>query len=556
MRSRQQQGEAVCERAVSGRESGQRRARVARGGPVRWAMSTQALGFNIATNKSSGEANTPQPSASSLIDASIETASTTKSLYTPLVPRQPAAPPPQLESTWLVDSALFFVMGMSGWWTVNAIVWAETPIFVAETAEKQAIGNWLSVACQVGNIFPFVYKGKFSKKRQQEILAWSILVCQAIAIATGVMTAVAWKWEVSLFGQQRSVALILCTVVAGGVGTLSNVTYWALATRYPGTHCTKAMGLGMTFSGFASAWAAMAQNAGTSPRFTAEIFMLGVAAVQGMFMIAFVFILQRDLPSAEEDCEAPPPAPKRKPLEKEPVTPRFGMTGRSASRVGLGSSLNLNSSDNALEEAPYGAKSTQKPEPPVVPVLAQRMVLAVMFSVYALTYSLGSLGPYMVQHYSPTENATISQGCASCDRGDLLRYINLASQTGDVAGSGLAALLTWVPGAVALSVLTMIVLGISGLFIAASVPAISAQAPTMFPGYSAYMYPLAFFVYYVTRRYLVTVLYVRVKLDMARKDSESFSSNMGLAGQIGAMLANLGLFFVINVFQWIPAAPN
>jgi hypothetical protein len=98
----------------------------------------------------------------------------------------------------------------------------------------------------------------------------------------------------------------------------------------------------------------------------------------------------------------------------------------------------------------------------------------------------------------------------------------------------------------------VIVLGISTLFVAASLPAISVHAPTILPGDSAYLFPLAFFIYYVTRRYLVTVLYVRVKVDMARKDSESFSSNMGLAGQIGAMLANLGLFFVINVFQWIP----
>ena len=161
-----------------------------------------------------------------------------------------------------------------------------------------------------------------------------------------------------------------------------------------------------------------------------------------------------------------------------------------------------------------------------------------------------------VQHYSPTENVTSSMSCTSCDRGDLLRYINLASQTGDVAGSGIAALLPWVPGAVALSVLTVIVLGLSSLFIAAALPVVSAQAPTMFPGHSAYIFPLAFFIYYVTRRYLVTVLYVRVKVDMARKDSEHFSGNMGLAGQIGAMLANLGLFFVINVFQWIPAVHN
>ena len=354
----------------------------------------RALGFELPDQPRASAKDTNK-----WVDASIETARP-KSLYTPLVPRRPAVAPPEQESSWLVDSALFFVMGMSGWWTVNAIMWAETPIFVAETAERQAIGNWLSVACQVGNLFPFVYKGAFTKKKQQGILAWSILICQGIAIATGVVTAVTWQTQARIFGQEHSVALVLCTIVAGGVGTLSNVTYWALATRYPGTHCTKAMGLGMTFSGFASAWAAMAQNAGTDPRFTAEVFMLGVAAVQGAFMIAFVFILQRELPSAAEDCEATHSTNVKSvepvPLKKEPVTPRFGMTGRSASRVGLGSSLNLNTSDTELERPVLAAQSTQQPQSAGVPVLVQRMILAVMFSVYALTYSLGSLGPYMV----------------------------------------------------------------------------------------------------------------------------------------------------------------
>ena len=494
------------------------------------------------------------PPPTGKLDASID-AEHGKSLYTPLVPREPVAAAAPPESSWVVDSVLFFVMGMSGWWTVNALIWAETPIFVAKTVEKQAIGNWLSVACQVGNIFPFIYKGVFSKAKQQDILVWSILICQAIAIATGVVAAVAWKVQGDLLGQQHSVVLVLCTVVAGGVGTLSNVTYWALATRYEGTHCTKAMGLGMTMSGFVPAWIAMAQRAGSDPRFTAEIFMLGVAAVQGMFMIAFVFILQREFPSVPVESAAVVTAAKPPPQQKAPVTPRFGMTGRTASRVGLGSSLNLNSSSDgsdSMEPPPFPALSRRQPESKGIPRLVQHAILAIMFTVYALTYSLGSLGPYMVQYYHPLANATQDHVCASCNRGDLLSYINLGSQSGDVAGSALAALISWVPGAVALSVMTLIVLGISGFFVVASLPAVSSQMPTIFPGHWSYIFPAMFFVYYLTRRYLVTVLYVRVKIDLARKDSENFSGNMGLAGQIGAMLSNLGLFFVINVFHWIP----
>jgi hypothetical protein len=30
---------------------------------------------------------------------------------------------------------LFLMMGTSGWWAANAMLWAETPIFVAEAPE-------------------------------------------------------------------------------------------------------------------------------------------------------------------------------------------------------------------------------------------------------------------------------------------------------------------------------------------------------------------------------------------------------------------------------------
>jgi hypothetical protein len=30
----------------------------------------------------------------------------------------------------VVESFVFFIMGMSGWWAENAIQWAESPIFV------------------------------------------------------------------------------------------------------------------------------------------------------------------------------------------------------------------------------------------------------------------------------------------------------------------------------------------------------------------------------------------------------------------------------------------
>ena len=60
--------------------------------------------------------------------------------------------------------------------------------------------------------------------------------------------------------------------------------------------------------------------------------------------------------------------------------------------------------------------------------------------------------------------------------------------------------------------------------------------------------PLLFFLYYFTRGYVVTVLYVLVKQQSGtQKEAESLSGNMGLCGQIGAMLANAVLFVAVQL---------
>ena len=165
----------------------------------------------------------------------------------------PAARPTAIGSAWVAEAGLFFVMGMSGWWTANAI-YAETPIFVSDTPEEQAIGNVLGVATQIGNLFPFLFKA-LSKQRQVELLGRSILACQLAAIAAALLTGLLWRSTIG----QHSVWLVLSMIVSGGVGTLSNVTYWALASRYDGVHCTKAMSVGSTVGGLVSAGMAMVQ---------------------------------------------------------------------------------------------------------------------------------------------------------------------------------------------------------------------------------------------------------------------------------------------------------
>ncbi|CAE8645914.1 unnamed protein product, partial [Polarella glacialis] len=52
---------------------------------------------------------------------------------------------------------LWCLFGASGWWSSNAIS-AELPLYVSLLPEAQQVGMLISVATQLGNIFPILYK--------------------------------------------------------------------------------------------------------------------------------------------------------------------------------------------------------------------------------------------------------------------------------------------------------------------------------------------------------------------------------------------------------------
>jgi len=166
----------------------------------------------------------------------------------------------------------------------------------------------------------------------------------------------------------------------------------------------------------------------------------------------------------------------------------------------------------------------------------QIAILFTMFMTYALTYALPSLGPIMVIGYKK----------GSPDSASLLRLMNVFQQLGDVLGR-VATGLPYKPGIKACGVMTVAVFGISALFIIAA--AMSDSMPSIFVGGLAWLFPILFFVYYFVRGFLVTVLYVHVKLNMKPKDAEMLAGKMGLLGQIGSLLSNLALFFLIQLLD-------
>jgi hypothetical protein len=125
--------------------------------------------------------------------------------------------------------------------------------------------------------------------------------CQVVAIGAALLCAFFWRYTATFdFGAGKlhlhrdgtagvSVFIVAATVLAGGAGCLSNVTFWVMCSRYSGTHTETAMSVGSTVGGLLLATIANgAQRAGADPRFSAQTFMLAVAAVQVLFRAPMV----------------------------------------------------------------------------------------------------------------------------------------------------------------------------------------------------------------------------------------------------------------------------
>ena len=61
-----------------------------------------------------------------------------------------------------------------------------------------------------------------------------------------------------------------------------------------------------------------------------------------------------------------------------------------------------------------------------------------------------------------------------------------------------------------------------------------------------------FLMYYAFRGYVVTALYVRVKVAMPRKQAEGFTANMGLCAQMGSLIGCFTVFVVVTVLRLFP----
>jgi len=88
-----------------------------------------------------------------------------------------------------------------------------------------------------------------SAESRRKAISSTVFILLVFGCAVLLVAAFSWDSTIKVDGSEYSGVLLLCSFVAGGIGTMSNVTYWAFATRYP-THCTVTSQLFNIFSPF------------------------------------------------------------------------------------------------------------------------------------------------------------------------------------------------------------------------------------------------------------------------------------------------------------------
>eukprot|EP00039_Didymoeca_costata_P018848 m.335241 g.335241 ORF g.335241 m.335241 type:complete len:485 (+) comp17545_c0_seq1:149-1603(+) len=448
---------------------------------------------------------------------------------------------------------LFISLGMSGWWSANAIL-AELPTFVDQSVEGKKIANLLSVSVQIGNIFPISYKFICSyclgARRASRILPFVVTMILLVAIGALIVSSFTWDVTGRIGGVNHSVFLMLATVIAGGVGGMSNVTYWALASRYD-SHCTKAVSTGMTVGGLLAAALAVIQGAGEAPRFSAKWYFVVAAAVQGIMTLVMVPIFR--LPTEEEEKEE----------------------GTDNEKTPLVSSSKEKAAINSSSEVTYKKKD-----------MRSTLCIIICFLLYGMTYALPSLLPYIVADYVKTNHTNATSGnrtgfaeypmpihqptyVAMGSEGfgyytyfrdgphnhhplvvdmsklkdNIYLAMNVLQNVGDV--SGRLSTLLFVPKELSsLLALCGFAMMIFTTFCLATIWAY--KLPVWFPGNWGYTLAVFCFTYYYVRGLLVTSTYLFVKQAFPRYQAENLSSNLGLAGQIGALLSNMAMFYIVQ----------
>lgn len=415
-----------------------------------------------------------------------------------------------------VNLVLYCSFGMSGWWAAQAL-YAELPLLVDTLPEKQRLGNLMCFTCQVGNVVPIVYK--LAQRRYNFRVDRVIKLLQVSAVVT--LSCLSFFWQCQWLG--RSIPLLTMSILAGCVGCMTDVTFWAYALHHP-PRATRAIGTGIPAGGFIATLLAVIQiGTSSTPRFSVGTFFLMSAALQAVWLLVM--------------------------LKLEGILRSFWQWIRraccSAGHKGLGI-VRVGSASESLISATEGGKCSDLSmddfdadgagdEAPDVPMMAH-VLGASCFCIYGATYALPSSFPYVARAY-PTDSQQVLLW--------MLFFQSLGDLLGRICSPGSST-----PGGncfLALAVVSMPVTFLS-MVGCASWPAVVAHHLSY--NTAVVLLPALCFLFYFSAGMLVNALFLRARHLVEDQDlAAEVSSTIGFCGQMGAMTGNMLTFVALSVFE-------
>mmetsp|Transcript_122493 Transcript_122493/g.357670 ORF Transcript_122493/g.357670 Transcript_122493/m.357670 type:complete len:475 (-) Transcript_122493:27-1451(-) len=400
------------------------------------------------------------------------------------------------------------LFGASGWWSSNAI-FAELPLFVVTLPGGEKLGSQLAMMTQLGNFFLVTYKAL----EYYDKVNVSKTIHAMMASGVAALISCAFFWDTLVNGE--SLPLLGLMVMAGGVGCMSNATYWAFVISYPAA-CTKAVGIGMSAGGVLTTSLVALQLGGRPagrPRFGARVFFALAAGLQGVCW-AVVLWMQRAGGQAEVSRAGALQSASEGLLQK----------GRKAPCGALDQADNIR--DPSLEHCdgprrmPHGSGMACA-------------LNASSFFLHAATYTLPSLLPFAASAYPGSD---IEQ--------QLLLWMLVFQQGGETLGRVMAPVSReWklLPRLAAACAPVVFVFFLSS----AVCPQMLAEAISVH--LASKLLPVMCLGYYFSYGVLQTFMFIQAHSFVDDKAvAERIASNMGFLGQLGSLVANILTFTVVN----------
>lgn len=443
--------------------------------------------------------------------------------------------PEDAEKVSRVELGKWVLFGASGWWSCNAIM-SELPLFITSLHGAEKMGSQLSMMTQLGNVLLVIFAivgDRVSVRCAINLMMVSAMVSLALC---------AFLWDEVVAG--RDYPLLVLMVVAGGVGCMSNYTYWALMISYP-PECTKALSIGTSLGGvFTTALAAlqMAGREANHPRFGVRAFFIMMAMLQGVWWsVAWQRLRGRTATKeAARSCSSAMDSPLLCACS-ESDRPSCNCVVRTRTIPVSRISSAVNGDRIGVVAACVSVPRTGWQETKGWQRLGQSPAVVLLYIcsllLHAAAFTMPALMPYLAAAYD--EQTTRQQ---------ILLWILTTQQFGDTFGRFLIAFENLDLLANAATVYFVVV------FVASLAAAIRPEllAAALSGAQACVVLPALTFGLYASYGVLHTQMFLSARTS-ARKDGEAsdemaerISSNIGFYGQLGSLLANLLAFLIVN----------